>query len=130
MLQENIKVGTKYRYGGQDPTHGVSYSSTGTVEIGDIVGPTAAGATVARPAAGGLFLGQVISKGRDGGVGVRTNLVHVARTTGTPLTPGIQDLAADGNGGVKAVAAGAGIRCNVIGTQVDGADTLVSFHVL
>jgi hypothetical protein len=129
-MPENIRVGTKYRYGGQDPTHGISYSTTGTVEIGDIVGPTAAGGTVSRPAAGGLFLGLVISKGRDGGVGVRTNLVHVVRTTGTALTPGIQDLAADGAGGVKSVATGAGIRCNVIGIQMDQGDTLVAFHTI
>lgn len=129
-MKENIRVGSKgIRYGGQDPKMGVSYASTGTVELGDIVAPTNAGGTVARPADGQPIFGQVISKERDGAVGVRRGLIHVARATGA-ITPGLTSLAADGTGGVKAAAANTGTPCNVLGTETDGTDTLVAFHVL
>lgn len=124
----NIPIGSKFRYGGQDPgaKGGVSYSSSGTVEIGDLVAPTNTGATVARPAAGQPFMGEVISKERDGGVGVRTNLIHVARATGA-ITPGLQKLAADGNGGVQA---GGTVPCNVLGTENRDGQAYVAFHVV
>lgn len=124
----NIPVGSKFRYGGQDPgaKGGVSYSTSGTVEIGDMVAPTAAGGTVARPADGQPFMGEAISKERDGSVGVRTGLVHVARATGA-ITPGLQKLTGDGSGGVKT---GGTVPCNVLGTETREGQLYVAFHVV
>ncbi|SMB89187.1 hypothetical protein [Deinococcus hopiensis] len=128
--KENIKVGSKgIRYGGQDPKMGITYATTDTVELGDIVAPSGVAGTVSRPADGGKILGLVISKERDAVCGVRTGLVHIARATGA-VTPGFTDLAGDGAGGVKAVAAGSGTPCHVLGTEVDTGQTYVAFHVL
>lgn len=125
----NLPIGSKFRYGGQDPgaKGGVSYSTTGTVEIGDLVAPTAAGATVTRPAAGQPFMGEVISKERDGSVGVRTSLVHVARATGA-IANGLVKLAADGTGGVQSTSGT--VPCNVIGTKTVDGQAYVTFHVV
>lgn len=118
---KQIRIG-KAGYNGQDPKLGITFKVAGGAEKGDIVGPTGNAGEVGRPAAAAKFIGQLITKEGDGYGSVERGLVTVARRTGA-ISVGIQNLQADGTGGVQA---GAGVECHVIGTDSDS----VAFYIL
>lgn len=120
-MTKQIRVG-KLGYNGQDPKLGITYKVTSTAQKGDVVGPTANPAEVGRPAATGKFIGQLVTKESDGYGAVHRGNVIVARRTGA-ISVGIQNLQADGTGGVQA---GAGVECHVIATDADSA----AFYIL
>lgn len=120
-MKKLLRIG-KAGYNGQDPKLGITYKVANNAERGDIVGPTANQGEVGRPAATGKFVGELLTKESDGYGTVSRGLVTIARRTGA-ISPGIQNLQADGSGGVQA---GAGVECHVIGTDADS----VAFYIL
>ncbi|MVN86825.1 hypothetical protein GO986_08620 [Deinococcus sp. HMF7620] len=118
---KQIRVG-KAGFNGQDPKLGITYKVATSAVKGDIVGPTTNAGEVGRPAAAAKFVGQLITKEADGYGTVERGLVNVARRTGA-ISVGIQNLQADGTGGVQA---GTGVECHVIATDSDS----VAFYIL
>ena len=126
MTPTNIRIG-KSNYGGQDAGEGVTFAAPDPTEVGDAVtlsGP----ATVARGADGADLIGVLVTKDADGlGAVWSFESVTIVRVSGA-LPPGVTQIAGDGSGAVRAVAAPAGLKVAVIGTAVVGGVTYAALY--
>ncbi|GEM45905.1 hypothetical protein [Deinococcus cellulosilyticus] len=126
MTVDSRTIG-KMRFAGQDPKDGITYKTSGTVEVQDIVNVTANAGEVARAADGANWLGQVAHKDADGYATVRRGEVMVARRTGA-ISKGLQLLTGDGSGGLKAAASTTGVWCFVVDTWTENSQTYVCYY--